>query len=328
MAARKRSKLPPIQSILMVPVLIVMYGVMWAMGKLGLRRQGVSVFTRIQQSPRIKRSAFQGYQPTARDVLVCTYSKSGTNWMMQIAYQIASRGQGTYEHIHDVVPWPDAPMPSIVSLHDDATYAEPTGLRVIKTHLESQHVPYSSAAKYIIVTRDPKEAFVSSYFFSRGMMPTATMVSVDEWLDLFVTNQFQYGSWAEHLAGYWRWRDRPNVLWLRFDELLADLPGAVRRVAVLMGVELTDDELALVVEKSSFAYMKAIDHKFVPQPPPLIKVRQVMLRNGRSGQASELITPAQQAAIDRFAQSELRRFDSDFPYAEMFTTVQEPSLAA
>ena len=32
-------------------------------------------------------------------------SQSGTNWLMQITYQIATRGEGDFEHIHEVVPW-------------------------------------------------------------------------------------------------------------------------------------------------------------------------------------------------------------------------------
>lgn len=331
MATPRRFTGAPIQALLMVPVLVVMLSIMWVMGKLGLRRQSVSLFTRLQQSPRLKRKAFSGYQPSADDVLVCTYSKSGTNWTLQIAYQIATRGLGEYKHIHDVVPWPDAPMPSIVSLHNQAaTRAAATGMRVIKTHLESEYVPYSPAARYIIVVRDPKEAFVSSYFFSQGMMPPSTMPSVQEWLDLFLANRFQYGSWAEHLAGFWSWRDRPNVLLLTYDEMQADLPGVVRRIAALMAVELTEQELALVVEKSTFQYMKAIDRKFVPQPPRPLKTRQQMLRQGKRGRSSELLTLAQQAQIDRFVQAELRRLGCDAPYTRLFATVEpaQPVAAA
>ncbi len=36
-----------------------------------------------------------------------TYAKSGTNWMMQIAHQLIYHGKGEYNHLHDVVPWPD-----------------------------------------------------------------------------------------------------------------------------------------------------------------------------------------------------------------------------
>jgi aryl sulfotransferase len=160
------------------------------------------------------------------------------------------------------------------------------------------------------------------------MMPPSMMVSAPEWLDLFLSNQFQYGSWAAHIAGYWPWRTRPNVLMLTYDQMLADPPGTVRRVAAFMGVALTEAELALVVEKSSFGYMKAIDRKFVPQPPPPIKTRQVMMRKGARGGSSELLTPAQQAQIDRFVQAELRRLQSDYPYADTFTVVDQAQPVA
>ena len=36
-----------------------------------------------------------------------TYAKSGTNWMMQIAHQLIYHGNGEYDHLHEIVPWPD-----------------------------------------------------------------------------------------------------------------------------------------------------------------------------------------------------------------------------
>src|SRR5690606_3570747 len=41
------------------------------------------------------------FAPSARDVLVCSYFKTGTNWTMQIAVQIAHRGRAEFAHIHD-----------------------------------------------------------------------------------------------------------------------------------------------------------------------------------------------------------------------------------
>jgi hypothetical protein len=126
------------------------------------------------------------YVPSASDVLICSYFKSGTNWTMHMAVQIAFRGRAEFEHIHDLVPWPDTPERAqyAVPLDDDAPrLAAPTGLRVIKTHLALGRVPFSKVARYVCVVRDPKDVFVSSYHFSRAAMLGPAMPSVQNWLD-------------------------------------------------------------------------------------------------------------------------------------------------
>lgn len=182
------------------PLLFLLAAWMWGMSKLGFSWPVLRMMQRAMQSPQNKARAFHGYQPTAHDVFVCTYSKSGTNWALQIAYQIAHRGAGTFEHIHAVVPWPEAPMPEIVFLQDASTWRNaPTKLRVIKTHLESDYVPYHPEARYIIVVRDPKDVFVASYYFSAGQLAQGKMVPVAEWLAAFLSDKFQYGLSLIHI---------------------------------------------------------------------------------------------------------------------------------
>src|SRR5262245_39729277 len=53
---------------------------------------------------------FKNYVPTKHDVFVATFAKSGTNWMMQIAHQLAFHGRADFDHIHCVVPWPDTKL--------------------------------------------------------------------------------------------------------------------------------------------------------------------------------------------------------------------------
>ena len=98
-----------------------------------------------------KRAAFAHYTPTHHDVVVCTYSKSGTNWMLQIVTQIANFGQGEFDHIHDLVPWPDPPLLGIVAPEVPTWERAPTKLRAFKTHLEASYVPYTPEARYIVV---------------------------------------------------------------------------------------------------------------------------------------------------------------------------------
>ena len=261
------------------------------------------------------------YEPTAHDVLVCTYYKSGTNWAMQIAYQISMRGAGEYGNIHDVVAWPDEPLRGYsVTLDDPGPLAaSPTDLRIIKSHLNFEHVPYSEEAKYICVLRDPKDVLVSSYHFSRDTAAGVLIPSVASWVEYFLTKEFLYGAWADHLHSFWRQRHRPNVLLLTFPEMKRDLPDTVRRVAEFLGVALTEEEFAEVVRKSGFAYMKGIDSKFYPPPlTPWATRKGSMIRKGKAGGSSELLTPAQQERVDDACRAELARLGSDFPYDEVF----------
>jgi hypothetical protein len=106
---------------------------------LGKTNQAMSLVSRHINSSKWKTRSFAGYEPTAQDVFIATFAKSGTNWMMQIAQQIAYYGAAEFEHIHDLVPWPDVPFPRIRASLKDPTIAErsPSGLRIIKTHYVS-----------------------------------------------------------------------------------------------------------------------------------------------------------------------------------------------
>jgi len=263
----------------------------------------------------------KSFTPSAHDVLVCSYFKSGTNWTMQIAVQIAHRGQAEFEHIHDLVPWPDMPerVGYAVPLAVEKPWrSAPTGLRIIKTHLALDDLPYTPAARYICIVRDPKDVFVSSYHFVRSMALGPLMPSVGAWLDTFLSNDAALGSWAGHLASGWRRRDSGNVLFLTYDDMRADLGKAVDRIAAFMGVQLAPDERAAVIERSSFAYMKKIEHKFEAPGAPWGNAKGSMMRRGESGASGELIDAEQQRRIDDYWRAELERIGCDFPYDAAF----------
>jgi hypothetical protein len=261
------------------------------------------------------------YHPASHDVLICSYFKSGTNWAMQMALQIAHLGHADYQHIHDLVPWLELPERTgfAVPIDDDRPRrSAPTGLRIIKTHLKLGPVPYFPHARYICVVRDPKDVFVSSYHFMRARIMGPLMPSVENWLQTYLSSDTPIGSWAEHLASYWAVRDRPNVLFLTYEGMKADPTKAVDKVATFMNIALTPQERAAVIERSSFHYMKKANDKFDMSGTPWSTSGTTMIRRGESGASSELLSVDLQRRIDAYWQSELRRLQCDFPYDTAF----------
>jgi len=155
-----------------------------------------------------KKNPFQHFIPGKQDVFVMTYAKSGTNWMMQIAHQLVYHGKGEYDHLHNIVPWPDTEaMPGFMRRYaiplKEATHwtRSPEQKRVIKTHFNWELLPYSEEARYIAVIRDPKDIFVSNYFFIRDGVLGRAMPTVDTWFNLYLSDRFLVGaSWAVNTA--------------------------------------------------------------------------------------------------------------------------------
>ena len=293
---------------------------LWLIDKAGVSEIMWQALVRRVGKSLIAGHDFGTYSPSKNDVIIGAYPKCGQNWMLQIAYQITMRGAGEFRHIHDIVPWPDfAQQDRLISLQDEGPKrAAPTGLRVIKTHLEWEQVPYSASAHYLCIVRDPKDTFVSNYHFMRDVVFGPLMPTVPVWLGLFLSDTAPF-VWPKHVAGYWENRSLSNLLILTYEDMKADLPSAIMRIAEFLKVELTDDEFRLVCEKSSFPYMKKNADKFKPPGvSPWSEPGRQMIRRGVSGGSAELLTEEQQGFIDRECESALRRSGSDFPYAELY----------
>jgi hypothetical protein len=277
-----------------------------------------------QGRKRQEQNPFVRYTPGPHDVVVMTFPKSGTNWMMQIAHQLIHHGKGEYDHIHDLIPWPDIEtMPGFMRRYAvplaqaTAWESSPERKRVIKTHFNWDLIPYSPDARYIAVIRDPKDVFVSSYFFLRDGLYGGAMPKVDTWYRGYLSKNFMMGgSWGINAAGYWAARQRPNVLVLSFKSMKKDLRATVKTVAAFLGIAASEALIDEVYRLSTFDYMKSIDHKF--NMGKLIPWREAgaMIRKGRQSGSAELLTPAQQREIDAHFQAELRELGSHFPYAE------------
>ena len=66
-------------------------------------------------SPQIQ----QEIAPRDGDIWISVPAKSGTNWMMNIVYQLLTGGDDGFDSIYSVVPWPEFVEPGACSINCD-----------------------------------------------------------------------------------------------------------------------------------------------------------------------------------------------------------------
>ena len=233
------------------------------------------------------------YQPTQDDVFVVTQMRSGTTWMQHLVFQVLSRGTRDLAAedtcLNAISPW----LESHKSVTVDAAPKIGVGdsaKRIIKTHLPVALCPFSERAKYIYVVRHPVSCFASCVDFVRsnlrGFEPSRT-----DCLEWFLSNKLMWwGTWWDHVAG---WHQRvstsDNVLFVRFEDMKADLSAVIERVADFLEVEeLTAAELETIAERCSFDYMRQNSDVFEMHPPHVLQIPGRFFVSGRTERNTRL----------------------------------------
>lgn len=198
-------------------------------------------------------SAGLAFGPRPSDVIITPYAKCGTTWLQQMAHSLRTGGDLDFDDISRVVPWIETAGDLGLDL-DAEQRGEP---RLFKSHLAADVVP--AGARYIVATRDPRDALVSVHRFFEGWLFEPGSIDLDEIGRIrFVESR----DWYVHTASWLRRREDPDVLLLAYEHMKSDHEGTVRRVAEFMGLDTDDELIAVAVDESSLACMKQHESKY------------------------------------------------------------------
>ena len=201
------------------------------------------------------------FKPRPTDVIISPYAKCGTTWLQQIAHGLRTRGSLDFDEITLVTPWIEVAYDLGWDL-DGPQVAEP---RVYKSHTTWHEVP--KGGRYICAFRNSHDAFVSYYRFFEGFMFEPGAISLEELLHWrWPRDKVDSQGYWHHLSSWWEQRHNKNVLLLCYEDMKADLPGTVRKIARFMGITLDDELLDIVVRQSSREFMLAHKHHFDEHP--------------------------------------------------------------
>lgn len=254
--------------------------------------------------------ALANFRPRPTDVLITTAPKAGTTWMQQILHQLRSGGDDGFESIFDVVPWIEFPDPGRGWRERLADFDRLPDPRVFKTHCTHEQTPGVDTVRIVLTSRDPRDCCVSMYHHQMNLSDEACAVmdfrppaSFDEFFERWM----DFGAWYRNVAGWWPHREAPNVLWLRYEDLVADLDPAIDRLLAFLGWRLAPAARARVLEYCSFDWMKRHADRFATRLPSGRSAFRPnsFIRKGKTGDHTGQLSPAQARAIIERARREL-----------------------
>lgn len=213
------------------------------------------------------------------DIIISTYGKAGTTWMQQIMSQLLFDGAENLETA-EMSPWMDLRVPP-KEMKLEAVEAQ-THRRFLKTHLPVDALVFSDRAKYVYIARDGRDVVWSMYNHHANandawyelLNDTPGLVGepIDKPVDSVVT---YFNEWIErdghpwwpfweNVRSWWEIRDLPNVYMVHFNELKADMPGEIRKLAAYLDIPINEDKWDDILRHCSFGYMKANATRSVP----------------------------------------------------------------
>lgn len=284
--------------------------------------------THTYQSHLLDSTRWQPYQPRADDIIISTPPKSGTTWMQEIVRQLVFLGQDVPERdnmgLRQVSLWLEqrlAPLDVVLRQLEAQQHR-----RFIKTHLPLDGLPYFPQMKYIIVGRDARDVAMSlwnhySEFtdeqlerFNNTPGRVGDPVSPPNDIHAFWRTWITRGRFAWEREGYpvqgtlhhiqtgWNYRHLPNMLFVHYSDLKANLAGALGRIADFLAIPLTDTMLPSIMQAISLDAMREREDRLDPRMKEAWKEgAKTFFFKGTNGRWKDVLSPAELALYEEKA---------------------------
>ena len=109
-----------------------------------------------------------------------------------------------------------------------------------------------------------------------------------------------------NVRSWWNLRRLPNVMMIHFNDMKRDLPGAVKRVASFLEIDLDPATFDKVVEHSSFDWMKKNAHLAAPLGGSIWEGgATTFINKGTNGRWQGTLTQEEICAYEQRAREEL-----------------------
>ena len=230
-------------------------------------------------TPAYDSARWDGFRPRRGDIIVATPSKCGTTWTQMLCALLVHQTPELPLPLTRLSRWLDRhtdPIESLLAEFEAQPYR-----RIVKTHTPLDGLPYYEDCSYVVCGRDPRDAFLSmldhiANVSEQTLADTARRIGVETfdmqgllsdpnatfalWLTVgeqpWMRDGAILGSVLDMVHSYWQFRELPNLCFLHYADLRADLDREMRRLGAFLGIPVDAGRWPELVRAARFDAMK------------------------------------------------------------------------
>jgi sulfotransferase family protein len=184
------------------------------------------------------------------DIWLTSYPRSGNTWTRFLVGNLLHDEPITFLNVERLVP-------------DMYKTADWVMRRLPRPRIMKSHECFDPRyRKVIYIVRDPRDVAISNYHFEMKLRSVREGTTLDQFVPRWVDGVYwrRIGSWADHVNSWLSTREgQPGFLLVRYEQLQADPPGELARIAAFVGLETSPERIARAVELSSAQNMRKME---------------------------------------------------------------------
>ncbi|KAM3932691.1 sulfotransferase 6B1-like [Leptodactylus fuscus] len=232
--------------------------------------------------------ALESFEAREDDILLVTYPKNGTNWTIQILYEMVSI-------LHNREPVLDSTWIEFGGLDVLARFKDRPSPRILTTHLHFKDIPksfFEKKVKILLVLRNPKDTAVSFYNFYNTMPALPSYNSWDLYFKDFTDGKVCYGQYFDYVVAWEEHFNDKTMMAITFEDMKEDFLAVLKKISEFLQFSLSEEQINLVASRTSFNSMKGKSESTHG------KLGETFFRKGEIGDWKNSFTEEQSKAVD------------------------------
>lgn len=136
----------------------------------------------------------------------------------------------------------------------------------------------------------------------------------EDYFESFTNGKVGWGSWFDHVKGWWEMKDRYQILFLFYEAIKKDPKHEIQKVMRFMGKNLDETVLDKIVQETSFEKMKEnpMTNRSTVSKSILDQSISPFMRKGTVGDWKNHFTVAQNERFDKIYRKKMEGTSINF----------------